>query len=381
MLRAIAFVLVISVSSLAGAAAAEPYVLDVILPITGSGAFAGAAEQQTIQLYERLANKTGGIHGRPVHFEIHDDQSNPVVAVQIVNELLPKKPVVIFGPSVAATCSAVSPLLAGGVGPVEYCFSPVAVPPRGGYVFAVLQSVQASESNQVARVRSMGYRRLALLSATDASGQQDSKIVQDQLRLPENASLALVEAQQFSPTDLSIAAQVAKIKAAQPDIIVVFAIGPAFLMTMRELSGAGLDVPVITNPFNADGDLLRRNQAILPKTLVVGGLPYQAKNPPRALRDAAAEYLTAFRGAGLKPTSVVQSYAWDPVKITVAALRALPPGATPAQLHDYIENLHDFAGLFGVYDFRSHDQHGLEGNDEPLVRWDGVRGDWIYFGN
>lgn len=57
-------------------------------------------------------------------------------AVQIVNELLPKKPIVIIGPSVAATCSAVSPLLARGVGPVNYCFSPVAVPPRGGYVFA-----------------------------------------------------------------------------------------------------------------------------------------------------------------------------------------------------------------------------------------------------
>ena len=111
--------------------------IDVILPLTGAGAYTGTSEQQTVQLYERIVNKTGGIHGRPIHFEIHDDQSNPVVDVQIVNGLLPNKPVVILGPSIAATCSAVIPLLATGTGPVNYCLSSVVTPPRGSYVFAV----------------------------------------------------------------------------------------------------------------------------------------------------------------------------------------------------------------------------------------------------
>lgn len=373
--------LVLLASCFAGANAAEPYVLDVILPITGAGAFAGMAQQQAVGLYEQLVNKSGGIHGRPVHFAVHDDQSNPVIDVQIVNELLPKKPVVILGPSVAATCSAVSPLLAGGAGPVEYCFSPVAVPPRGGYVFAISESVQSTIAGEVGRMRTMGYRRVAVLAANDTSGQQDTKFLLDALHLPANASLTLVEQQQFGPADLSIAAQVAKIKAAQPDIIVVYAIGPAFLTAMRELTGAGVDVPVATNPFNGDRELLNRNQGLLPKTLLIVGLPYQGKNPSRGLRDAGAEFLNAFRDAGLKPPSSIQAFAWDPLKITVAALRALPPGATPAQLHDYLENLHDFSGLFGVYDFRSHDQHGLDGNDIPEVRWDAARGDWFYFDN
>ena len=104
----------------------------MLLPLTGTAAFAGEAQQQVLRLYEGLINKTGGIHGRPLHFEIHDDQSNPVVAVQIVNELLPKKPTVILGPSVAATCAAVSALLAKGPGTVNYCFSPVVPPPPGG---------------------------------------------------------------------------------------------------------------------------------------------------------------------------------------------------------------------------------------------------------
>jgi branched-chain amino acid transport system substrate-binding protein len=382
-LRACVVGFVLLALSPARTVAADPLTIDVMLPITGAAAFSGTSQQQAVQIYERLVNRSGGIHGRPVHFEIHDDQSNPVIAVQIVNELLPKKPVVILGPSVAATCSAIFPLLAGGNGPVDYCFSPVAEPPRGSFVFAISRSVESLIADEAVHLREAGYKRLALLSATDASGQLDTKYFLEALRQPANAPLALVEQQQFAPADLGIAAQVAKIKAAQPDVVVVYAIGPAFWMSMRELKGAGLDVAVMTNPANADDELIKRYETILPKTLIVAGLPYQAKNPPRGVRNASAEYLSAFREAGLKPPSRSQGDAWDPMRIVVAALRALPTTATPAQLHDYIENLHDFPGLFGIYDFRSHDQHGLPENtinDEPDVRWDGARGEWVYFG-
>lgn len=358
------------------APAADPLTIDVMLPLTGGAAFAGESQQQVVHLYERLINKTGGIHGRPVHFEIHDDQSNPVVAVQIVNELLPKQPVVILGPSVAGTCSAVSPLLAKGAGPVEYCFSPVAIPPHAGYVFAATEPAQTLLTNEVAHLRTLGFRRVALLVANDASGQANGAIFDATLGTGVNASIKLIAEERFSPTALGITAQVAKIKAANPDLVLLWAAGPAFLMSLRELKNSGLDVPVVTNPLNADGDLLKANSAILPKTLFVQGLPYQAKRPRRALRDTGNEYVSVFADSGLKPASVVQAYCWDPIKITISALRALPPGATAAQLHDYLENLHDFPGLFGLYDFRSGDNYGLTGDDAPFVRWDTARGDW-----
>jgi branched-chain amino acid transport system substrate-binding protein len=359
------------------AKAAEPYTVDVMLPLTGAAAFAGQAQQLVVRMYERLVNKTGGIHGQPLRFEIHDDQSNPVIAVQIVNELLPKKPVVILGPSVAATCSAVSPLLAKGQGPVNYCFSPVAVPPRGGYVFAATQSAQALIPTEVSHLQALGYRRAALLVATDASGQANAELFDATLGVGANQAIKLVAEERFSPTAIGIAAQVARIKAANPDLVLVWANGTAFLMTLRELKNAGLDVPVVTNPFNADGDLLRKNQGLLPTTLFVQGLPYQGRSSRPALRAAGAEYVAAFRDAGLKPTSIIQAYCWDPIKIAITALRALPANATASQLHDYLENLHDFPGLFGLYDFRGGDNYGLSGEDTPFVRWDAARDDWV----
>jgi branched-chain amino acid transport system substrate-binding protein len=357
--------------------AADPYPIDVILPLTGGAAFAGEAQQQVLRLYEGSINKTGGIHGRPLHFEIHDDQSNPVVAVQIVNELLPKKPTVILGPSVAATCSAISAILAKGPGTVNYCFSPVVPPPPGGYVFAATSPALMLLANDVAHMRNLGFKRAALIISTDASGTQNAAVFETLFARPENASMKLVAEERFNPTALSAAAQIAKIKAADPDVVLMYANGTAFLTGLRELKNSGIDVPVTTNPFNGDGALLVANRNILPKTLFIQGLPYQGKNPTKALRDTGAEYLSVFRDAGIKSASVIQAYCWDPTKITIAALRALPDGANAMQLHDYLEKLHDFPGLFGTYDFRSGDNYGLSGEEAPFVKWDANRADWI----
>lgn len=360
----------------ARAAAADPFPIDVLLPLTGPAAFAGDAQQQVVRAMERLTNRTGGIRGRPIRFEIHDDQSSPAVAVQIVNELLPKKPVVILGPSVQATCAAVSPVLAGGSGPVNYCFSPGNIPPHGGYVFASTAPIEKLIGVEVAHLREMGFKRAALLAATDASGQANAALFVTDLAAPDQP-LKLIADERFSPAALGIAAQVAKVKAASPDVLLVWGNGTAFIMALREIGNAGIDVPVLTNSFNADGEMLKRNAGIMPRTLMVQGLPYQGKNPPRGLRNAGTEYVNALHDAGIATASVVMAYAWDPMKITIAALRALPANATPAQLHDYLEKMHDFPGLFGTYDFRSGDQYGQNGSDMPFVMWDGARGDWI----
>jgi hypothetical protein len=67
--------------------------------------------------------------GDPVHFIVHDDSSSPQNAVLAANQSLESKPNVILGPSLAAMCLAVAPLVANG--PVQYCFSPaISASPR-----------------------------------------------------------------------------------------------------------------------------------------------------------------------------------------------------------------------------------------------------------
>ena len=87
---------------------------------------------------------------------------------------------------------------------------------------------------------------------------------------------------------------------------------------------------------------------------------------------AADEYLDALKEAGI-PSDPTQAFAWDPIRITVTTLRRLPASANATQLRDSLKSVHDFAGLFGIYDFRSGDQHGLDGMDSPFMQWDAAR--------
>ena len=81
-----AFSLLAGLSSVSHAA--EPFDIDVVIPLTGSAAFLGASEKQSVALVEKIVNTEGGITGRPVHFVFHDDQTNPQVAVQLVDDII-----------------------------------------------------------------------------------------------------------------------------------------------------------------------------------------------------------------------------------------------------------------------------------------------------
>lgn len=356
------------------ASAAGTTSIDVILPLTGPAAFAGQSQEQAVRVYEAAVNKSGGIHGQTLHFEIHDDQSNPTVAVQLANDILAKHPVVVLGPSVTATCAAIAPLFANG--PVDFCFSPVGEPARGGYVFASSIALRTLLAGGYSRMRSLGYKRVAALFATDASGQFELQVTKDWFAA--NRDIQLVAGETFAPTDISVAAQVAKIKAANPDIIFVWAIGTAFGTAIRELANAGLDVPVLTSPSNTSPAQLAQYKTVLPKALITSGMPYQTTLKNAALKAAASEYLDGMKAAGFKPDTM-QSYAWDPMKLAVTALRNLPPNPSAAQFHDYLESMHDVGGIWGIYDFRSGDQHGVTGNDVPYFRYDANSDGWIFF--
>jgi branched-chain amino acid transport system substrate-binding protein len=81
-------------------AASDVYAINVILSMTGRGAAVGADESAALRLYETEVDATGGVRGTPVHFDTHDDQSNPQVAVQETNAVLQQHPAArIVGPA------------------------------------------------------------------------------------------------------------------------------------------------------------------------------------------------------------------------------------------------------------------------------------------
>jgi branched-chain amino acid transport system substrate-binding protein len=228
-------------------------------------------------------------------------------------------------------------------------------------------------------LRDMGFKRAASITGTDAIGVLNEQVTKSYFASPRHRAMELVADEVFNPADQTVAAEVSRLKAANPDLVLNWANGTPFGTTLRDLTNAGMgDIHMMMSPVNANPTLLTQFTTFMPKTVVTIGLPYQGHALIKPLQGVATEYLTGIKDAGFEP-SPTHMYAWDAARVVVAALRALPPDATPAQLHDYIEKLHDFPALCGMYDFRSGDQHGCDGSQETVVRWNPATKDFDYY--
>lgn len=356
--------------SAAAAATVEPLPIHAILSLTGSAAFLGKAEAESLQAVEDVINRSGGVRGRPVHFVIEDDQTNPTVAVQLATAVAAAHAPVLIGPSLVATCSAVYALYKDN-GPVEFCLSPAVYPPAGAYEFS---AGSASRDSIVASLRyfhQRNWHRAALLTSNDATGQDAEKQVRDILSRPENKDVSLVASEHFTIGDLSVAAQLARVQTAKPDGFFVLTTGTAFGQVLRDLQQSGFQVPVLTNSGNAITTELDQFAAVLPKELYfsapVGLTPTAVGRGP--IYDASMRFQAALKQRGIIP-DVGYVYSWDPALILTDALKRLGTSATAAQIRDDIVQLHGFVGINGVYDFRDGSQRGLTVNGNILVRWD-----------
>ena len=164
--------------------AADPFEINAITAQTGQAAFLGDEESSTLQLIAELVNKSGGIQGRPIKFVIADDQSNPQVAVQLTNGLIAKKVALMIGPTITAACGAVMPLLKDG--PADYCLSPGVHPPAGSYMFSAAFSTVDACAALIHYLRQRGWTKIAMITSTDATGQDAERNVDAAIALPQN---------------------------------------------------------------------------------------------------------------------------------------------------------------------------------------------------
>jgi branched-chain amino acid transport system substrate-binding protein len=354
--------------------AAKEITIPVILPLTGSAAFLGAQQKIGLDVAQNFVNKRGS-HIKLVYY---DDTSSPQVAVQLVTQLTAGGSRVLIGPMVRATCAAVEPLMKNG--PLDYCLSPTLHAPPGSFVFTGSTDTWDLDRAVMRFARFKGWKRIAMLTPTDASGVDAIKGFQEALKDPDNRDLTLVEQLSFNPTDTTVTAQLARIKAAKPDLLLAWATGAPIATILREMNALGLDVPVATGYSNMTYQQMDSMVGYMPKNLyfpvpsAVGSRTREValdRKVESALKDFDAE----FAGAGLKPDAGVLT-TWDPILIIARACSDLGPDATSEQLRNYLSHLKGFAGINGIYDFEKYPQRGLSEINTYVTRWSPETKSW-----
>lgn len=368
--------LALTLGSTAPVHAADPIDFNVILPLTGTGAFIGQSEAQVLKLVEKQVNAEGGIAGRPIRMVIADNQTNAQVDIQLANALIAKNVPFIIDGGPAVVCHAIAPLYVNG--PLLYCLSPAFYPVKDGYAFAANAPSIDGMQTLLNYMRESGWTKIAMISATDTPGQEADAALRSLLEKPENRGMTMVAWEHFNPADLSVAAQIAKIKAAQPQAMFVWTTGTPNGTVLRGLNDAGIDIPILEPNANQFYAQMAQYKPFLPKQYFIFATAFSAypNVPPGPTKPVIEKMQAEFKAAGLRP-DLGASNSWDPAWILVSALRKVGPNATPRQLRDYILGLTNYAGIDGVYDFRGGNQRGMSGKYMLVARWDAAREDFV----
>src|SRR6202035_2621551 len=111
-------------------------------------------------------------------------------------------------------------------------------------------------------LKSKGLHKIALMTSTDATGQDADRSID-----------AAVNA-----TDLSVAAQMAKIKASGAQVAILWTVGTPFGTLLREAEQGGLDIPLITSAGNLNYAQLEGYDSFMPDNLLIMAAPWAGPN-------------------------------------------------------------------------------------------------------
>jgi branched-chain amino acid transport system substrate-binding protein len=378
-LRIIAAALAVTMCSSGGTVSAQPRPVEInfVLSLTGGAAFLGKGEQQAFEVAEKVVNETGGIRGRPVKFVYLDDESNPQTGVQLANSLIAKSVPAFIGSPLISVCAAFAPLLAQN-GPVDYCQSPPMQPPPNGYMFTAGATAVDLGTVLLRYLRERGLTRVAFITTTDATGQAADAAFKTLFARPENKAFELVATEHFGVADISVNAQLVRIKAANPQVLVAWTVGTPTGTLLRGIRDAGLDVPVTESNGNMLYAQMAQFAGILPRELIFPSYRAMTEGDTSDRRVASAQstFFRALRAANVRP-DIGNVLSWDGLMIVVDALRQNGPETSPASVRDFILGQRRWAGVNGIYDYSSGNQRGLGASQLVIDRWDAAKNAFV----
>ena len=82
---------------LAGAVAADPIKIGVLLPLTGSNAKSGSIQKNSVRMAADKINAGGGINGKKIEAIIADTQGKPDAGRRAIEKLITRDKVLLIG--------------------------------------------------------------------------------------------------------------------------------------------------------------------------------------------------------------------------------------------------------------------------------------------
>lgn len=334
------------------AQAAEPIRIGTIMSITGAFGFIGTPQKEAWNAMIEDVNAKGGVLGRPIELFFEDDQSVPTNAVIAATKLIKdKKVVAICSTSMSDAALAIVPICEQEK--IPFINSSPAKIPFKKYIFSTGPGDVRGASHLLQyAVREMGAKKLAMLYSVDAMGTLGHKTMNEEIGKYPGASFVIQES--MEPGDTIVVPQLTKIKAANPDVLILQLTGSMASVIAKNYKQVGMTTKVlgcgsITDPnfdkngakFAEEGKWVFLSQPMMIVTKMAPSDPYR-KN----VWEPAQKLLQTKYGAN-KTVTMFHGSTFDGFRALVEALK-IAGKAEPAAIRDALEKvrMEGFLGQF-----------------------------------
>jgi branched-chain amino acid transport system substrate-binding protein len=265
---------------------AEPYVIGFTSDFSSNFGYLGLGLKAGNQAYFNGVSKRGGINGHPVRLVALDDASQPDRGVGNVTQLITQQNVsAITGVMYSVICSSSVPLVTQYKIPM-FCgvVSHDLVDPVVPYVYGATLEQAAYAGPQVAMAKQLMAQRkpgvdkiraAVIYSVGSAAIEQWYTAVAASIN---TLGWELVDTERVPTTALDMSAELTKIIAAEPDVMILGAGNDAWVLAgMKQIQGSGKTFPVVSYDVPSWATVKQLNST---QFFYVAALAYAPPSPP-----------------------------------------------------------------------------------------------------
>jgi len=363
----------------ASAPAQEPYRIGAIFSITGPGSSLGIPERDTALMLEADINAKGGIKGpdgklHPLKIVIYDDASDETKAVLAAKKLIDEdKVTAIVGTTLSGTSLAILDTVQKAEVPLVSCAAAIKIVEpvaERKWIFKTPQSDYLIVGVLVDYLKAKGLTKVGWLNVDYAFGQLGWIEFE---KAAQKAGLTIAANEKFGQKDVDMTAQMTRVKAANPQAVVIWSIPPSASVATKNYADLGMTMPLFQSHGVGNKTFIQlagpaSNGVVFPagKLLVAEQLP--DGDAQKAVLLAYAREFEAKYG----PRNTFGGHAWDAVQIIAKALEKA--GTDRAGVRSAIEGTRNFVGVTGVFDFSASDHNGLDRRAVTMIQI--VDGQW-----
>jgi branched-chain amino acid transport system substrate-binding protein len=319
-------------------AAQDAHKVGVLVGLSGLGAQIGKWMLEGAQAGADQVAATGG-----PKFEIiaEDSQWAPQKAVEGFNKLTNVNNVEFMLSGGSSAMEAIAPLstqremIVMNVGAQSSNMAGI-----GKYVFSILQ-LSDFDTGVLSRyaVKDLGYKKIATLYVNNDTGTFNQRAFSQAFTV---AGGRIVAQESFKPNETVYGAQVAKIRAAQPDAIYIVGTPAEMPFAVRQVKQMAPDLPILSYAGIESKEFLDAAGAAA-EGIIYTTTAFDPATDTPIIKDFVRVYEARF---GSKPTSPYVGYGYDAIMIAAAAM-AKTDGKAGEAMRSEIHKVKTYPGVTG----------------------------------